>query len=98
PSSMRKPDGFQADTLISEDGGHVPATLNRLVAEAELRGESQEDVYATIASRVARLVPIASVDVNVDEVRKLLTLVVKERSGVRLPAASLSDGTLRFLT
>ena len=98
PSAMRKPDRFQADPHISEDGGHVPATLNRLVAESEQRGDLQEDVYAIIASRVAQLVPITSISVNVDEVRKLLTLVVIERSGVQLPAASLSDGTLRFLT
>jgi predicted ATPase len=98
PSAMRKPDRFQADPHIREDGGHVPATLNRLVAESEQHGASQEDVFATIASRVARLVPITNVSVSVDEVRKLLTLVVRESSGVRLPAASLSDGTLRFLT
>jgi len=85
PSAMRKPDRFQADPHISEDGGHVPATLNRLVAESEQRGDLQEDVYAIIASRVAQLVPITSISVNVDEVRKLLTLVVIERSGVDLP-------------
>lgn len=98
PSAMRKPDRFQADAQISESGAHIPATLNRLIAEAEGRGEAPEDIYASIASRVQRLVPITNINVNVDDVRKLLTLVVKERSGVQLPAASLSDGTLRFLT
>ncbi len=98
PSAMRKPDRFLADAHISSGGGHVPATLNRLVAEAELRGEAPEDVYARVVTHVAQLVPIADLYVEVDEVRQLLTLMVGEQSGVRLPAASLSDGTLRFLT
>uniref|UniRef100_UPI001F14D262 AAA family ATPase n=1 Tax=Xanthomonas axonopodis TaxID=53413 RepID=UPI001F14D262 len=34
---------------------------------------------------------------DVDQVRQLLTVEVKERSGAFLPARTLSDGTLRFL-
>jgi predicted ATPase len=98
PSAMRKPDRFQSEAYISASGGHIPATLNRLVAEAEQRGDTPEDVYAGVAARVAQLVAIADIEIEVDEVRQLLTLAVKEQSGVRLPAASLSDGTLRFLT
>lgn len=94
PSAMRKPDRFQAQPFITANGGHIPAALNRLAAQA---GESA-DVYARIAARVAKLVPIAGLDVDVDEVRQLLTLVVNEQEGSKLPAASLSDGTLRFLT
>jgi predicted ATPase len=44
------------------------------------------------------LVPISAIGVEIDEVRKLLTVAAEETTGVRLPAASLSDGTLRFLT
>ncbi|HEY0511656.1 MAG TPA: AAA family ATPase [Thermoanaerobaculia bacterium] len=94
PSAMRKPDRFQASPFITANGGHIPAALNRLAAQA---GESA-DVYASIAARVAKLVPIAGLDVDIDEVRQLLTLVVNEQEGSKLPAASLSDGTLRFLT
>jgi len=36
--------------------------------------------------------------VDIDNTRQLLTLQVEELNGVHLPAASLSDGTLRFLT
>ena len=94
PSAMRKPDRFQSQAPISESGGHIPAALNRLVAEAE----DPADVYSRIASRLAKLVPITDLEVDVDEVRQLLTLMVSEQGGSKLPAASLSDGTLRFLT
>jgi predicted ATPase len=98
PSAMRRPDRFQTVPSITASGGHVPATLNRLVAEAEQAGNDPSEVYAQIASRVAELVPVVNLEVDVDEVRQLLTLVVNEQSGVKLPAASLSDGTLRFMT
>jgi predicted ATPase len=41
---------------------------------------------------------VKRLEVQVDDVRQTLTLSVEEQSGVILPAASLSDGTLRFLT
>ena len=60
-------------------------------------GGDAADVYASVANRLTRLVPISSLAVEVDDVRQMLTIVAQERSGVRLPAAALSDGTLRFL-
>jgi predicted ATPase len=98
PTAMRRPDRFQTKPSVTASGGHIPATVNRLAAEAEDSGGDRSDVFADIATRVAELVPITDVEVDIDEVRQLLTLVVREQSGVRLPAASLSDGTLRFLT
>lgn len=94
PSAMRKPDRFYTAAFITASGGHVPAALNRLAAEA---GESA-DVFARIAAKVAKLVPITDLEVDIDEVRQILTLMVSEQDGSKLPAASLSDGTLRFLT
>jgi predicted ATPase len=94
PSAMRKADRFQSQPFITASGGHIPATLNRLVAESA----EPADVYARIATRVAKLFPIADLEVDIDEVRQLLTLMVSEQGGSRIPAASLSDGTLRFLT
>jgi hypothetical protein len=91
---MRKPDRFHTAAFITANGGHVPAALNRLAAEA---GESA-DIYGRIAARVAKLVPIIDLEVDIDEVRQILTLMVSEQDGSKLPAASLSDGTLRFLT
>lgn len=97
PSAMRKPDRFQTGPCVSANGGHLPAALRRLAREAEQHQRDPEDIYASVANRLAALVPISSLTVDVDDVRQLLTLQVKERSGVTLPAASLSDGTLRFL-
>lgn len=98
PSAMRNPDRFHTDPHVTVSGGHIAATLNRLGNEAASRGEDRESVFASIAQRLRELVPILEIDVEIDEVRKLLTVAAKESTGVRLPAASLSDGTLRFLT
>jgi predicted ATPase len=98
PSAMRRSDRFQTPQSITGAGGHIPATLYRLATKAKKAGGDEANVYADIANRLARLVPISSVEVDVDDVRQMLTVVAQERSGVRLPAAALSDGTLRFLT
>lgn len=96
PSAMRRADRFYTDPHITPNGGHLPATLNRLANETPER--SPENLYASITGRLSDIVPVRNVRVNVDEVRQLLTLEVEERSGANLPARSLSDGTLRFLT
>jgi len=98
PSAMRRPDRFHVDPHITASGEHIPATLFRLVNDAKRSGETAEDVYAEVTNRLAELVPVEDVGLDVDDVRQLVTIMVKERSGVQLPAASLSDGTLRFLT
>lgn len=101
PSAMRESDRFerlQTDPFITENGEHLPATLYRLITNAAQYNQDAQDIYAAITNRLAELVSVDTVSVEVDEVRRLLTLTVKERGGVQLPAASLSDGTLRFLT
>src|SRR5947209_1842992 len=65
PSAMRKPDRFQAESRLTANGGHMPATLNRLAAKAADRGDEPGDVFAAVASRIAMLVPIAAIDVDV---------------------------------
>jgi predicted ATPase len=97
PTAMRNPDRFHTDPHVTASGGHIASTLNRLGNEAEARGEDRETVFASIAQRLRELVPISDLEVEVDEVRKLFTVEARENTGVRLPAASLSDGTLRFL-
>lgn len=94
PSAMRAPDRFQTVPRVTVNGGHLPATLHRLAYES---GREPESVYAEVAGKLAKLVPVSGVRVASDEVRQLLTVEVRERSGVTLPASSLSDGTLRFL-
>ncbi len=98
PTAMRNPDRFHTDPHVTASGGHIAATLNRLGREAEARGEDRETLLASVAQRLRELVPISDIEVDVDEVRQLLTVEARESTGVRLPAASLSDGTLRFLT
>lgn len=92
PSAMRRADRFQSERRVSATGAHLPATLHRLAGE-----EDEAQLYSRVASRLAELVPVRDVKVEVDNVRRLLTLKVQERSGLWLPARSLSDGTLRFL-
>jgi predicted ATPase len=98
PSAMRMPDRFHSESFVSSAGAHLPATVYRLGLEASNRGEDPQSVYASVAGRLAELVPVKRISVQVDDVRQTLTLEVEEQSAVRLPAGSLSDGTLRFLT
>ena len=86
PSALRQPDEFNADPHVSATGAHLPSTLARLQATSN------------VATRLAELLPdVRIVHVDEDEGRRLRTLSVAGRDGVRHPARSLSDGTLRFL-
>ncbi len=97
PSAMRKTDRFHSEPFIDAGGAHLPATLYRLVTHAKNEEQAAEQVLARVASRLAELVPVRGIRIDVDEIRQLLTLVAIEKDGVLLPARSLSDGTLRFL-
>jgi predicted ATPase len=86
PSNLRLPDEFSDEAQVSSAGAHLPATLHRL-------GKFEE-----VASRLSDLLPdISTVGVDIDEARRLKTLFVKNREGVKHTARFLSDGTLRFL-
>ena len=86
PSSLRKWDELRSDPHVSSTGEHLPAALNRLASGAD------------VAARLSDLIPgILSVDVERDEVRQSLTVMVKMKDGLAYSASSLSDGTLRFL-
>lgn len=86
PSALRQPDDFSADPHVSTAGAHLPSTLLRLQA------------MARVANRLAGLIPdVRGVYVDQDEGRRLRTVLVEDKYGVRHPARSLSDGTLRFL-
>ena len=97
PSAMRQPDPYTQVPGIAANGAHIPATL-RHIGAVDKSGAAVEQGLATIASRLSDLVPVDAVHVRQDDVRKLLSLEVEERSGLRLAANSISDGTLRFLT
>lgn len=86
PSKLRSPDEFSDDPHITFDGAHIPSTLERLKK------------YEEISNRVATLLPeVRAVSVDVDNTRRIKTLLLEQRNGVIHQARSLSDGTLRFL-
>jgi len=97
PSAMRRADRFHSAASISENEHHLPATLYRLATEAKAAGKDPEQIYARVAARLSELVEARSLEIDVDEVRQILTLEVREGATAPLPARSLSDGTLRFL-
>ncbi|SCB35296.1 AAA family ATPase [Cupriavidus alkaliphilus] len=90
PSAMRRSNKMHEEGTVGADGGKLAAALYRLFRK-------DENVYSRIASRLSEIMPTSDVRVDVDPVRQLLTVEVRERSGAFLPARALSDGTLRFL-
>jgi len=104
PSAMRAPDSFTAPDHIAPNGAHLPATLYRLVSRTgpsatDQRGSPSDDsVLARLANRLSELVPgVRGIRVERDDQRRLYWLLVVEDDLSEWPAASLSDGTLRFL-
>lgn len=95
PAAMRAPDGYNDPQTMLSNGRHLASTLYR-VAHLE---KDPLNVYARVAARLAALtgVQVDSLRVDADDARESLTLILKEKSGVELPARSLSEGTLRFL-
>jgi predicted ATPase len=94
PSALRRADELQSPGSIDASGRHVASTLYRLANQ----GADPDATYAQVASRLAQLVDgVASVRVDRDDGRRLLRFMMTDRRGVELPAASLSDGTMRFV-
>lgn len=95
PSALRQPNSIYEvkNAEITANGNNLPATLYRLNIE-----KKDEDVYQRLTNRLKHLVDdVDEIDVDKDEKRDLLTLQIKFKDGLVLPAQSLSDGTLRFL-
>ncbi len=99
PSALRSPDEFTAPRTVNPRGQHLPATLYGLVQSAEREHTGGgKDVLARVANRLSQLVESARrVQVDVDEKRQLLSIVMTDRHGTEHIAGALSDGTLRFL-
>ena len=86
PSALRQPDAYSAESRVSANGAHMPATLWRLGAQTQ------------VSNRLATLLDdVKSVRVERDESRRSYTLVVTRLDSTEHAARSLSDGTLRFL-
>lgn len=101
PSALRAPDSFADPRSLGSDGRHLAATLFRIAHENEDNDDDRdpEAIYAQVAGRLADLgdLGVTSIDVEPDQKREVLTLFLHERTGMRLPARALSEGTLRFL-
>lgn len=97
PSALRSPDPYSGTRSMGSDGSHLPATLFRIANR--LFPDDPQRIYARVASRLAELAGLGvdTVEVVADDVRELLTVRLRETSGLELPARSLSEGTLRFL-
>lgn len=93
PSALRVADDFHAPTSLTVEGRHLPATLQRLST-----GVEGERALADISNRLAQLVSdVRDVRVVRDDTRRALQLVLTTTTGQEFSAASLSDGTLRFV-
>ena len=95
PSEMRAPDRIGGPDRVNERGGHIAATLARLVSLETTRGRT----LAEAANRLAELVPeVKSLSLDRDETRQQIAIAAQMRGATRpLGPRSLSDGTLRFL-
>jgi len=94
PSALRAPDSFSDPRQLGVDGRHLAATLHRIANNGD-----PDAAYARVADRLSDLAGVAvdEIAVDADEVREVFTLFLTERTGLRLPARALSEGTLRFL-
>ena len=102
PSSLRRPDEFNAPHKLGTDGSHLAAALYHLARKSENHGprraSGEAAVYAQLANRLSELIEdVRDVWVDRDEKRELLALGVTGHDGTPYPARALSDGTLRFL-
>lgn len=93
PSSLRLPDDFHAPTTLTVEGKHLPATLHRMAAVPD-----GARVLAEVSNHLAKLVSdVREVRIVRDDARRALQLVLAMTTGHEFSAASLSDGTLRFI-
>ncbi|MER7941784.1 AAA family ATPase [Streptomyces sp. NPDC094473] len=98
PTALRSSDRYVDPRDMGADGSHLPATLFR-IAHGPTADTDPAQVYARVANRLSDLagIRVRSLEVVRDDVRELLTVQLHEASGMKLPARSLSEGTLRFL-
>jgi predicted ATPase len=97
PSALRTADRYVDPREMESNGRHLPATLFRIANNDFERDPAR--VYSRVTGRLADLagVTVRDLIVQEDDVRELLTVQLREASGLTLPARSLSEGTLRFL-
>ena len=109
PSALREPNSAYEikNAKMTAYGNNLPATLYRLYSDYQFNSNqfdntksdsTQYDIYQQLTNQMKVLVPsVDEIFVDNDEKRDLLTLQIRFKDGLVLPAQSLSDGTLRFL-
>ncbi len=98
PSAMRKADSRSQEPRMDANGAHLPATLHRLARAAAKDENSAANLYQEIGNRLAELLgDIRYIEVEENERTDTLTVFATGKDGTKVPARSLSDGTLRFL-
>jgi predicted ATPase len=99
PSALRSPDPFGAPRTVASNGSHLAATLHGLAMNAErVEPGSGRDVYQRVANRLSSLLEnVRTLEIDRDEKRELLSIVLTDLRNIRHFASALSDGTLRFL-
>ena len=101
PSAMRRADSRNQEPRMDMSGAHLPATLHRLARQAAKakNGELGDGaLYQGIANRLAELLgEVSRIEVEENERTDTFTVFAVGADGRRMPARSLSDGTLRFL-
>lgn len=99
PSALRASDRYVDPREMRSDGRHLPGALYRIAASSLLDDQNAEAVYARLVNRLTELtgLDVRGLNIDADDVRELLTVHLREASGLQLPARSLSEGTLRFL-
>lgn len=99
PSALRHPDNFTDPAALAANGAHLPATLYALTLAAEGREEGgAENLRAEVAAQLSQLIEsVDDVQIDKDERRQTLSVLLTDLHGTAHAASSLSDGTLRFL-
>jgi predicted ATPase len=99
PSAMRRADSRSQEPRMESNGAHLPATLARLAREsAKLQGGDAAALYQEVGNRMAELLgDVRLIEVEENERTDTLTVFAVSKDGTKVPARSLSDGTLRFL-
>ena len=90
PERMRQP-AFPGQTVLGDGGENLPTVLRTICENSARR--------ASLIQWTRELTPmdVKDFEFSADQITGLVQLVITERSGKKLSAYSISDGTLRFL-
>ena len=96
PSVLRSPDDlvFAEIPQLTSNGEHLPATIFRMINDPNIKS----DITSQLANKLSELLDdVFKIEIDKDEKRDILSLIIQNKRGTSIPAKSLSDGTLRFI-